>query len=200
MVGNVSSRLNSLRSRTLSPSDNLASENEFRLTPQSPLKATRSEHLHWLQELTRSNNGAPCPTVGFVRCERWSADLEASFVYLQQLVVSGTVSKRVTAVIPWRLSTPSQLVLSFDLVADEFDATLVSRVLREIPLWRRQSDLVFLELGLLGSPAARALAPWCNRIFLYSPEKSLPKAKMVSKMLKTWLAEGLSLNGAIQVG
>jgi len=199
MVGNVSSRLSSLRSKTLSASDGLVSESELR-TAQSPLTCSRSETVHWLKEITRSSDGVPCSTVGFVRCDRWSTDMEASFVYLQQLVITGSVSKRVTAVIPWRLSAPSNLVLSFDLVADEFDATLVSRVLREMPLWKRQSDLVFLELGLLGSPAARALAPWCNRIYLYSPEKCLPNTKMASKMLKSWLGDSLSLNGAIQVG
>ena len=138
------------------------------------------------------------PVIGVTRLDAWTSATQKSFLQFSNVVESVLQSTATIRVVPWNVANqavPSAL-LSLGSSETKFDSTLISRMLRELQVWKKQSGLVVVELGMLNADLSRSIGPWCNAIFLLTQGK-LPGASLTARQLNLWQQQGLPLTAAI---
>lgn len=138
------------------------------------------------------------PVIGVTRLDTWTNASQESFLRFSYLIESVLQSTATIRVVPWNVASdtvPSTL-LSLGSSETKFDSTLISRMLRELQIWKKQSGLVIVELGMLNADVSSSIGPWCNSIFLLTHGK-LPHPSLTGRQLSLWQQKGLPVTAAI---
>jgi hypothetical protein len=138
------------------------------------------------------------PVIGVTRLDTWTNASQQSFLRFSYLVESALQSTSTIRVVPWNVAneTAPSTLLSLGSSETKFDSTLISRMLRELQIWKKQSGLVIVELGMLNANVSSSIGPWCNAIFLLTHGK-LPQPSLTGRQLSLWRQKGLPLTAAI---
>lgn len=139
--------------------------------------------------------------VGATRLDQWNMFSQNTLVRFAGLLRSSLEFNSSLTVVPWKLIGDQSVineVLSLDASESRFDPSLISRLLCELPTWKKQTSLILLDLGRINSDVARSVAPWCD-VTLVLSHSSVSLRPQDSKALRQWRNSGLTLNAAIHV-
>jgi hypothetical protein len=138
--------------------------------------------------------------VGSTRFGLWNEDSQKSFFKVAERIKSSPEYSAALAISPWKLagqSTPTDF-LSLDAPEFRLDPTLVSRLLRELPVWKKHRPLILIDLGQINSIVSQALAPWCDATIVLS-QGTLSTRNQEVRAIRAWLKAGFHLNAAVHV-
>lgn len=154
-----------------------------------------------LIELVRSHRKlGEAVIIGVTRLVPWTRESEIAFLNLTQSLISNFDTFNFLSVAPWKhlgQSVAADLV-TLDAQESRVDPTLVSRILRELPGWKKQRAFVFLDIGKLNSETAQLLASWCDLTILLT-QGSLTKLANDTRDIRKWRTDGYPLNAAVHV-
>jgi hypothetical protein len=138
--------------------------------------------------------------IGLTRLNLWNKESQKSFFQFVASIKSSPEFSVALAITPWKTIEPATPpdFLSLDAQESGLDATLVSRLLRELPIWKKHSPLVLIDLGQINSAVSQSLAPWCDATFVLS-QGTLSSGNRDSRSIRAWLKAGFHLHGAIHV-
>lgn len=138
--------------------------------------------------------------IGVTRFAPWNRETEGAFQDLAQSLSLSLDRANFLSVVPWKLLGQAVFPKLLTLNAQEvrLDPTLVSRILRDIPGWKKNKTFVLLDIGRLNSEMAQLLATWCDLTILLT-QGSLTELSNESREIRKWRAEGYPLNAAIHV-
>jgi|JI9StandDraft_1071089.scaffolds.fasta_scaffold00029_64 hypothetical protein len=139
--------------------------------------------------------------VGAMRLDHWNTFAQNTLVRFASLLRSSLECTSTLTVAPWKLTGDQSIineVLSLDASEARFDPSLISKLLCELPNWKKQTSLILLDLGRINSDVARSVAPWCD-VTLVLSHSSVSLRPQDSKALRQWRNCGLTLNAAVHV-
>lgn len=137
--------------------------------------------------------------IGVTRFVPWNRETESAFLALTQSLILNLDTASFLSVVPWKtLAQSVPDLITLDAQEARRDPTLVSRILREIPGWKKNKTFVLLDIGRLNSEMAQLLATWCDLTILLT-QGSLTELSNDSRDIRKWRAEGYPLNAAIHV-
>lgn len=154
-----------------------------------------------LVELIRTNRKlGEAVIIGVTRFVPWNRETERAFQALALSLSLSLGTSSFLSVVPWKLLGQASVtdLITLDAQESRLDPTLVSRILREIPGWKKHKSFVLLDIGRLNSEMAQLLATWCELNILLT-QGSLTELSNDSRDIRKWRAEGYPLNAAIHV-
>lgn len=138
--------------------------------------------------------------IGSTRLAPWNEQTQATFLKFGEMLSSSLGTQKSLTIIPWKVlgENSDTSILSLGTQESRFEPTLISRLLRELPIWKKQSSLVLVELGRLNSDLARSISSWCNVTVLLS-HGALPEQTQDLRAIRTWCEAGHPMNAAVHV-
>jgi|LakMenE01Jun11ns_1017448.scaffolds.fasta_scaffold9903868_2 hypothetical protein len=139
--------------------------------------------------------------LGITRFTPWNIRYEQSFFDMSEKIRLSLGVSNPLVITPWALCSglpafPNALSLGGSEA--KFDPTLISKILREFPIWKKNGSLVICDMGKMNSDLAKSLSPWCDLTLLLSQENSKVQAQDL-RLLKNWRKNGFPLSAAVHV-
>jgi hypothetical protein len=138
--------------------------------------------------------------VGTTRLDAWTQQSQATFLRFGEMLTLSLELPKSLTIVPWKIigKVSDTSVLSLDAQEFRLDPTLISRLLRELPIWKKQSPLILVELGRINSDLARSLTSWCDVTVVLS-HGALPSRAHHLRAIRAWRQTGHPLNAAVHV-
>lgn len=139
--------------------------------------------------------------LGITRFTPWNARYEQTFFELSEKIRLSLGVVDSLFITPWALCSGLPVyhnALSLGGSEAKFDPTLISKILREFPIWKKNGALIICDMGKLNSDVAKSLSPWCDLTLLLSQDHSKVQAQEL-RLLKNWRKNGFPLSAAVHV-
>ena len=201
MATSISDRINRVHGSINQRSESLLGE-ESGLRSDGAANQAGGPQLHdeLIRLLREYRKPGESMVIGLTRLSLWNNESQKSFFLFVESVKSSSEFSAALTIAPWKTSEQStpQNFLSFDAQESRLDPTLVSRLLRELPIWKKHSPLILIDLGQINSVVSQSLAPWCDATLVLS-QGTLSSRNQDLRAIRAWLKAGFHLNGAVHV-
>jgi len=139
--------------------------------------------------------------LGITRFTPWNIRYEESFFKLSEKIHLSLGVSNTLVISPWALGSDHPLLpntLSLGGSEAKFDPTIISKILREFPIWKKNGSLVICDMGKMNSDLAKSLSTWCDLTILLSQENSKVQSRDL-RLLKNWRKNGFPLSAAVHL-
>jgi len=201
MATSISDRINQVHGSINQRSESLVHNGSgFRLDTASSQAGGPQLHDELIRLLRDCRTLGQSMVIGSTRLGLWNEDSQKTFFKFVESIKSSPEFSNALAIVPWKIagpSTPSDF-LSLDAPESRLDPTLISRFLRELPVWKKHSPLILIDLGQINSVVSQSLAPWCDATIVLS-QGTLSSRNQDLRAIRAWLKAGFHLNAAVHV-